>query len=47
VIRAVVFSPIDHDSTLFIYFSPRGCTLLLLYDDEMLTTSDDEDTFLM
>jgi len=43
VIRAASFSPSDHDPTLFIHLSPRDHTLLLLYVDDMLITSDDED----
>jgi hypothetical protein len=41
VIKAAGFKPSDHDPALFIHLSPRGCTLLLLYVDDMLITGDD------
>jgi hypothetical protein len=39
VIQAAGFSPSDHDPALFVHLSPRGRTLLLLYVDDMLITS--------
>jgi hypothetical protein len=35
------FSPSAHDPTLFVHSSPHGCTLLLLYLDDMIITDDD------
>jgi hypothetical protein len=37
------FTLSDNDFALFIYLSPRGWTLLLLYVDDMLITGDDSD----
>jgi len=41
VIIEAGFSPSPHDPALFIHTSSRGRTLLLLYVDDMLITSDD------
>jgi hypothetical protein len=41
VIQAAGFTPSDHDRALFIHLSPRGWTVLLLYVDDMLITTDD------
>lgn len=41
VIQAAGFSSSDHDPALFIHISSCGCTLLLLYVDDMLITGDD------
>jgi hypothetical protein len=41
MVTAAVFFTSAHDSALFIYMSPRGRTLLLLYVDDMIITSDD------
>lgn len=41
MIQAAGFSSSDHDLALFIYISPCGRTLLLLYVDDMLITGDD------
>jgi len=43
VIQTAGFSPSDHDLALFVHLSPHGRTLLLLYVDDMLITSDNED----
>ena len=40
VIRAAGFSPSDREPALFIHLSSRGCTLLLLYVDDILITGD-------
>jgi hypothetical protein len=37
------FSPSAHDPTLFVHISPHGHTLLLLYIDDMIITSDDSE----
>jgi hypothetical protein len=41
VVTAAGFSPSTHDPVLFIHYFPRGRTLLLLYVDDMIITSDD------
>jgi hypothetical protein len=41
VVTAASFSVSAHDPTLFVHVSPRGRTLLLLYMDDMIITSDD------
>jgi hypothetical protein len=41
VIRATGFTPSDHDPTLFLYLSSRGCNLLLLYVEDMVIMGDD------
>jgi hypothetical protein len=43
MIRTTSFSPSAHDSAFFIHLSLCGCTLLLLYVNDMLIMSDDED----
>ena len=43
VIIAAGFSPSNHDPALFIYTSPHGRTLLLLYVDDMIITGDDSE----
>ena len=43
VIKDVGFSSGDHDLALFIHTSPKGCTILLLYVDDMLITGDDSE----
>jgi hypothetical protein len=40
VIKTVGFTPSDHDPAQFIHLSSRGRTLLLLYVDDILITSD-------
>jgi hypothetical protein len=46
VIQAAGFTPSDHDPALFIHLSPCGCTLLLLYVDDMLIRAMMRNTFL-
>jgi hypothetical protein len=41
VVTAAGFFTSAHDLTLFVHKSPRGRTLLLLYVDDMIITSDD------
>jgi hypothetical protein len=41
VVTAAGFSASAHDLALFVYVSPRGRTLLLLYVDDMIITGDD------
>jgi hypothetical protein len=41
VVTIVGFPASVHDPTLFIYVSPRGRTLLLLYMDDTIITGDD------
>jgi hypothetical protein len=41
VVTAAGFSASAHDPALFVHVSPRGMTLLLLYVDDMIITSDD------
>ena len=41
VVTAAGFSASDHDPALFVHFSARGRTLLLLYVDDMIITGDD------
>jgi hypothetical protein len=41
VVTTAGFSVSAHDPTLFVHVSPRGRTLLLLYVDGMVITSDD------
>src|SRR3954470_14263777 len=41
VVTAAGFSPSAHDPALFVHLSARGRTLLLLYVDDMIITSDD------
>jgi hypothetical protein len=41
VVTAAAFSASAHDPALFVHVSPRGRTLLLLYVDDMIITSDD------
>jgi hypothetical protein len=43
VVTTAGFSLSAHDSTLFVHLSPCGRTLLLLYDDGMIITSDDSE----
>jgi hypothetical protein len=42
-IMAAGFSPSKHDHALFVHQSTQGRTLLLLYVDDMLITSDNEE----
>jgi hypothetical protein len=41
VVTAAGFSVIAHDPALFVHVSPHGMTLLILYVDDMIITSDD------
>jgi hypothetical protein len=41
VVTTAGFSASAHDLALFVYVSPRGRTLLLLYMDDMIITDDD------
>jgi hypothetical protein len=41
VVTAVGFVASQHDPVLFVHTSPRGCTLILLYVDDMLITGGD------
>jgi hypothetical protein len=41
MVTAAGFSPSTHDPMLFVHISPRGCTLLLLYVDDMIIIGDD------
>ncbi|GKC02574.1 integrase, partial [Tanacetum coccineum] len=41
VVTSLGFVSSDHDSTLFVKQSSAGCTLLLLYVDDMIITRDD------
>jgi hypothetical protein len=41
VVTVVSFSVSAHDPALFVYVSPCGRTLLLLYVDDMIITGDD------
>jgi hypothetical protein len=41
VVTTAGFSASAHDLSLFVYVSPRGRTLLLLYVDDMIITGDD------
>ena len=41
VITEAGFKPSDYDPALFFHTSSRGCTLLLLYVDDMIITGDD------
>jgi hypothetical protein len=41
VVTAAGFSTSAHDPALFVHVSPHGRTLLLLYMDDMIITSDD------
>jgi hypothetical protein len=41
VVTAAGFFNSAHDLALFVYVSPRGRTLLLLYVDDMIITGDD------
>jgi hypothetical protein len=41
VVTAAGFSTSTHDPALFVYMSPRSQTLLLLYVDDTIITSDD------
>jgi hypothetical protein len=43
VVIAGGFVASQHDPALFVHTSPRGCTLILLYVDDMLITGDDSD----
>jgi hypothetical protein len=43
VVTAAGFSASAHDLSLFVYVSPRGRTLLLLYVDDMISTGDDSE----
>jgi hypothetical protein len=43
VIKDVGFSSGDHDLALFIHTCTKGCTILLLYVDDMLITGDDSE----
>ena len=43
VVTAAGFSPSDHDPALFVHLSASGRTLLLLYVDDMIITSDDSE----
>ncbi|KAM3366315.1 hypothetical protein ACQJBY_015641 [Aegilops geniculata] len=43
VVTAAGFSPSAHDPALFVHLSSRGCTLLLLYVDDMIITGDDSE----
>jgi hypothetical protein len=41
VVTATGFSASTHDPVLFVHVSPHGRTVLLLYVDDMIITSDD------
>jgi hypothetical protein len=41
VVTVAGFSPSAHEPALFVHISPRECTLLLLYVDDMIITGDD------
>jgi hypothetical protein len=41
VVTAAGFSASTHDPVLFVHVSPHGRTVLLLYVDDMIITSDD------
>jgi hypothetical protein len=43
VVTTAGFFTSAHDLALFVHVSPRGMTLLLLYVDDMIITSDDPD----
>ena len=46
VVLAVGSTESSHDDALFTRQTPRGLTLLLLYVDDMVISSDDADTIL-
>jgi hypothetical protein len=43
IITDAGFSSSEHDPALFVHVSPKGRTLLLLYVDDMLITSDNSE----
>jgi hypothetical protein len=43
MVTAAGFSRSAHDPALFVYTSPHGSTLLLLYVDDMIITGDDSE----
>jgi hypothetical protein len=43
VITAASFSSSEHNPALFVHVSPKCCTLLLLYVDDMLITGDNSE----